>query len=45
MIEVSVTEQLGAFTLDAEFAADGRFIALFGHSGSARPRSSTSSPG
>ncbi len=36
MIEVSVTEQLGAFTLEAEFAADGRFIALFGPSGSGK---------
>ncbi len=36
MIEVSVTQQLGDFTLDADFAADGRFIALFGHSGSGK---------
>jgi molybdate transport system ATP-binding protein len=36
MIEVSVTQRLGSFTLDAEFAADGRFIALFGHSGSGK---------
>ncbi len=36
MIEVSVTERLGSFTLDAEFAADGRFIALFGQSGSGK---------
>jgi molybdate transport system ATP-binding protein len=36
MIEVSATHRLGNFTLDAEFAADGRFIALFGHSGSGK---------
>ena len=36
MIEVSVTQRLGDFTLDARFAAEGRFIALFGHSGSGK---------
>ncbi len=36
MIEVDVTHRLGAFTLDAKFAAEGRFIALFGHSGSGK---------
>jgi molybdate transport system ATP-binding protein len=36
MIEVDVTHRLGAFTLDAQFAAEGRFIALFGHSGSGK---------
>jgi molybdate transport system ATP-binding protein len=36
MIEVSVTQRLGGFTLDAEFAADGRFVALFGQSGSGK---------
>ncbi len=36
MIEVDVTHRLGAFTLDAKFAASGRFIALFGHSGSGK---------
>jgi molybdate transport system ATP-binding protein len=36
MIEVSVTQRLGGFTLDAEFAAEGRFTALFGASGSGK---------
>ncbi len=36
MIEVSAIQRLGDFTLDAEFAADGRFIALFGPSGSGK---------
>src|SRR3974377_2013945 len=36
MIEVDVTHRLGAFTLDAQFAAEGRVIALFGHSGSGK---------
>ena len=36
MIEVDVTHKLGGFTLDAKFAAGGRFIALFGHSGSGK---------
>src|SRR5262249_10336860 len=36
MIEVDVTHRLGAFTLNAKFAAEGRFIALFGHSGSGK---------
>ncbi len=36
MIEVSVTQRLGGFTLDAAFAAEGRFIALFGSSGSGK---------
>jgi molybdate transport system ATP-binding protein len=36
MIEVSAIKRLGDFTLDAEFAAEGRFIALFGHSGSGK---------
>jgi molybdate transport system ATP-binding protein len=36
MIEVSVTLRLGSFTLDAEFAADSCFIALFGPSGSGK---------
>ena len=36
MIEVSAFKRLGDFTLDAEFAAEGRFIALFGHSGSGK---------
>jgi molybdate transport system ATP-binding protein len=33
MIEVDVTQRLGNFLLDAKFASDGRFIALFGASG------------
>ncbi len=36
MIEVSAFQRFGGFTLDAEFAAEGRFIALFGHSGSGK---------
>jgi molybdate transport system ATP-binding protein len=36
MIEVDVTHRLGAFTLDTQFAAGGRVIALFGHSGSGK---------
>ncbi len=36
MIEVDVTHRLGRFTLDAKFAANGRFTALFGHSGSGK---------
>ena len=36
MIEVSVIQRLGSFTLDAQFAADGRLIALFGPSGSGK---------
>jgi molybdate transport system ATP-binding protein len=36
MIEVDVSHRLGAFTLDAQFAASGRVIALFGHSGSGK---------
>jgi molybdate transport system ATP-binding protein len=36
MIEVSVTHRLGSFTLDADFATDSRFIALFGPSGSGK---------
>jgi molybdate transport system ATP-binding protein len=36
MIEVDVRHRLGAFTLDARFSASGRFIALFGHSGSGK---------
>jgi molybdate transport system ATP-binding protein len=36
MIEVDVTHRLGAFKLDAKFEARGRFIALFGHSGSGK---------
>jgi molybdate transport system ATP-binding protein len=36
MIEVDVTHRLGTFTLDAKFAAGGRLIALFGHSGSGK---------
>jgi molybdate transport system ATP-binding protein len=36
MIEVDVTHRLGSFTLDAQFAAGGRFIALFGHSASGK---------
>jgi molybdate transport system ATP-binding protein len=36
MIEVDVWHRLGAFTLDAHFSASGRFIALFGHSGSGK---------
>ncbi|MGO9486363.1 MAG: molybdenum ABC transporter ATP-binding protein [Rhodomicrobium sp.] len=36
MIEVDVTHRLGSFTLDANFAAGGRFIALFGQSGSGK---------
>ena len=36
MIEVSAFQRLGGFTLDAAFAAEGRFIALFGHSGSGK---------
>src|SRR5271167_2123921 len=36
MIEVGVTHRLGSFTLDARFAASGRLIALFGHSGSGK---------
>jgi molybdate transport system ATP-binding protein len=36
MIEVDVWHRLGAFTLDACFSASGRFIALFGHSGSGK---------
>ncbi|MFY9876752.1 MAG: molybdenum ABC transporter ATP-binding protein [Rhodomicrobium sp.] len=36
MIEVSAFQKLGGFTLDASFAADSRFIALFGHSGSGK---------
>ena len=36
MIEVDVTHRLGAFTLDAQFAAKGRFMAFFGHSGSGK---------
>ncbi|MFZ1106901.1 MAG: molybdenum ABC transporter ATP-binding protein [Rhodomicrobium sp.] len=36
MIEVGVTQRLGSFTLDAEFAADSRLIALFGPSGSGK---------
>jgi molybdate transport system ATP-binding protein len=36
MIEVDVTHRLGRFTLDARFAANGRFTALFGHSGSGK---------
>ena len=36
MIEVDVKHRLGAFTLDATFAAESRFIALFGHSGSGK---------
>jgi molybdate transport system ATP-binding protein len=36
MIEVDVTHRLGSFTLGAKFAADGRFIALFGNSGSGK---------
>ena len=36
MIEVSVMQRLGSFTLDADFTADSRFIALFGSSGSGK---------
>ena len=36
MIEVSAYQKFGGFTLDASFAAEGRFIALFGHSGSGK---------
>ena len=36
MIEVDVSHRLGSFTLDAKFAAGGRFIALFGQSGSGK---------
>ncbi len=36
MIEVDVTHRLGSFALDAKFSANGRFIALFGHSGSGK---------
>lgn len=36
MIEADVTHRLGAFTLDAKFATSGRFIALFGQSGSGK---------
>ena len=36
MIEVSAFQRLGGFTLDAAFAAESRFIALFGHSGSGK---------
>ena len=36
MIEVSAFQKLGGFTLDASFAADSQFIALFGHSGSGK---------
>jgi molybdate transport system ATP-binding protein len=36
MIKVDVSHRVGGFTLDAQFAASGRFIALFGHSGSGK---------
>jgi molybdate transport system ATP-binding protein len=36
MIDVDVTHSQGAFTLNAKFAESGRFIALFGHSGSGK---------
>ncbi|MGO8780553.1 MAG: molybdenum ABC transporter ATP-binding protein [Rhodomicrobium sp.] len=36
MIEADITHRLGRFTLDAKFAASGRIIALFGHSGSGK---------
>ncbi len=36
MIEVSAFQRFEGFTLDAAFAAEGRFIALFGHSGSGK---------
>ncbi len=36
MIEVSAFQRLGSFTLDATFAAESRFIALFGQSGSGK---------
>lgn len=36
VIEVSVAHRLGAFSLDAEFASDGRLTALFGRSGSGK---------
>jgi molybdate transport system ATP-binding protein len=35
-IEVDVTHQLGAFTLDVQFASEGRLTALFGQSGSGK---------
>src|SRR5215470_15615320 len=35
-IEVDVTHRLGAFTLDACFASDGRLTAFFGPSGSGK---------
>ncbi len=36
VIEVSVAHRLGAFSLDAGFASDGRLTALFGRSGSGK---------
>ncbi len=36
MIEADIAHRLGGFTLDAKFAASGRIIALFGHSGSGK---------
>jgi molybdate transport system ATP-binding protein len=36
MIEVRAFHRFGGFTLDADFMADGRFIAFFGHSGSGK---------
>ncbi|MBT3070894.1 molybdenum ABC transporter ATP-binding protein [Rhodomicrobium sp. Az07] len=36
MIEVAVSQKLGAFALDVDFKTDGRFVALFGHSGSGK---------
>jgi molybdate transport system ATP-binding protein len=36
MIEVEVTQRLGDFTLDAKFAVEARFLALFGPSGSGK---------
>jgi molybdate transport system ATP-binding protein len=36
MIEVAVSHRLGAFALDASFAAEGRVTALFGRSGSGK---------
>ena len=35
-VEVDVYRRLGAFTLDARFAAEGRLIALFGRSGAGK---------
>jgi molybdate transport system ATP-binding protein len=36
MIEVEVNHRFGAFTLDAKFSVEGRFIVLFGPSGSGK---------